>query len=399
MRAVLLEGVHPSAAAMLGAAGIEVLALASAEEGPRLRAAIEGASLLGIRSRTQVDQRLLEESPGLLAVGCFCIGTNQVDLAAAADRGVPVFNSPFGNTRSVAELTLAEIVMLLRGAIDRNAELHRGVWRKATAGSHEVRGRALGIVGYGRIGSQLSVLAEGLGMQVLFHDIAHRMPLGNAIAVESLGELLERSDAISLHVPETPRTVGMIGAAEIARMRRGSILVNNARGSLVDLEAVAASLRGGHLRGFAADVFPREPESNGPGFACPLLGLPGALLTPHIGGSTEEAQESIGRDVADKLLRYALCGSTRGAVNVPEVDLPSLGAGRHRILHYHLNVPGVLGRMHTMLAARGINIHAEHLQSDALRSCVILDVDPSDAATVQTELATIPQTLRVRMIC
>ena len=399
IRAVLLEGVHPAAANALRAAGVEVDSIAGALEGDALADAIAGADLLGIRSRTKLDAAMLAAAPSLAAIGCFCIGTNQVDLDAAANCGVPVFNSPFGNTRSVAELTLAEIVVLLRGVVDRSADLHRGLWTKSASGSHEVRGRVLGIVGYGHIGSQLSVLAESLGMQVVFFDIDHKLPLGNAWAVGSLDELLERSDVVSLHVPETPRTKGMIGAAEIDRMKPGSILVNNARGSLVDLEAAAEALRRGHLRGMAADVFPREPESNGPGFECPLVGVPGALLTPHIGGSTEEAQESIGRDVAEKLLRFVLGCSSRGAVNVPEVDLPRRVEGRHRILHFHRNVPGVLGRMHTMLAARGINIHAEYLQSDFERSYVILDVDASDAATVQADLASIPETLRVRLIC
>ncbi|MGA1518143.1 MAG: phosphoglycerate dehydrogenase [Phycisphaerales bacterium] len=399
MRAVLLEGVHPAAAQALRAAGLEVESIAQALEGDALRDAIAGASLVGIRSRTRLEASVLDAAPSLAAIGCFCIGTNQVELGAAANRGVPVFNSPFGNTRSVAELTLAEIVMLLRGIVDRSSDLHRGVWKKSASGSHEVRGRVLGIVGYGHIGSQLSVLAESLGMQVVFFDIDHKLPLGNACAVGSLDELLERSDVVSLHVPETPQTRGMIGGAEIDRMKRGAILVNNARGSLVDLDAAAEALRRGHLGGIAADVFPQEPESNGPGFACPLVGVAGAILTPHIGGSTEEAQESIGRDVAEKLLRFVLGGSTRGAVNVPEVDLPRRVEGRHRILHFHRNVPGVLGRMHTMLAARGINIHAEYLQSDVEISYVILDVDASDADTVQADLATIPETLRMRMIC
>jgi D-3-phosphoglycerate dehydrogenase len=369
---VLLEGVHPAAAQALRAAGLEVESISAALEGDALLDAIAGATIVGIRSRTRLEASVLDAAPSLAAVGCFCIGTNQVELGAAANRGVPVFNSPFGNTRSVAELTLAEIVMLLRGIVDRSCDLHRGIWTKCASGSHEVRGRILGIVGYGHIGSQLSVLAESLGMQVLFFDIDHKLPLGNACAVGSLDELLERSDVVSLHVPETPQTRGMIGAAEIARMKRGAILVNNARGSLVDLDAAAEALRRGHLRGVAADVFPQEPESNGPGFTCPL---------------------------AEKLLRFVLGGSTRGAVNVPEVDLPRRVEGRHRILHFHRNVPGVLGRMHTMLAARGINIHAEYLQSDVDRSYVILDVDASDAETVQADLATIPETLRMRMIC
>jgi D-3-phosphoglycerate dehydrogenase len=398
-RIVLLEGVHAAAVPVLEDAGFEVETIRAALDGRDLWEAVAGADVVGIRSRTRLDADALRAATSLTAIGCFCIGTNQVDLAAAAARGVPVFNSPFGNTRSVAELTLAEIVLLHRGVADRSAELHRGEWRKTAAGSREVRGRTLGIVGYGHIGSQLSVLAEGLGMSVVFFDIAHRLPLGNAVAAASLDDLLERSDVVSLHVPATPLTAGMIGAAELARMKPGAFLLNNARGSLVDLDAAAEALRSGRLGGIAVDVYPSEPEANGPGFSCPLSGVPGAILTPHIGGSTEEAQETIARDVADKLARHALAGSTRSAVNVPEVDLPQRRDGQHRILHYHRNVPGVLGRMHTMLAARGINIHAEYLQSDVDRSYVILDVDASDAATVQAELAAIPETLRVRMIC
>jgi len=398
-RALLLEGIHHSAIETLESAGFAVETLPGALEPDDLQDALAGVTVLGIRSRTRLDADFLRESDDLTAVGCFCIGTNHVDLDAAATRGVPVFNSPFGNTRSVAELTLAEIVLLHRRVVDRSTELHRGEWRKSASGCREVRGRTLGIVGYGHIGSQLSVLAEGLGMQVLFHDVAHRLPLGNAFAVGSLDELLERSDVVSLHVPATPLTEGMIGPAAFGRMRPGAILVNNARGSLVDLDAAAEALRSGRLGGIAVDVYPSEPESNGPGFSCPLSGVPGAILTPHIGGSTEEAQETIARDVAEKLLRFVLGGSSRGAVNVPEVDLPRRVEGRHRILHFHRNVPGVLGRMHTMLAARGINIHAEYLQSDFERSYVILDVDASDAAMVQADLASIPETLRVRLIC
>lgn len=398
LKALLLEKVHPVAEAMLRSAGVEVEARPGALEGRELVEAVRGASILGIRSRSRVDAAVLAAAPELLAIGCFCIGTNQVDLGVAAAHGVPVFNSPFGNTRSVAELTLAEIVMLLRGVFDRSTELHHGIWRKTAEGAREVRGRTLGIVGYGHIGSQLSVLAESLGMQVVFFDIDHRLPLGNAVALGSLEELLERSDVVSLHVPETDLTRGMIGAREIARMRRGAILLNNARGSLVDLDAAADSLRRGHLRGIAADVFPNEPESNGPGFATPLAGAPNSILTPHVGGSTEEAQEAIGRDVAEKLLRHAIGGSTRGAVNVPEVDLPRRREGAHRILHFHRNVPGVLGRMHTLLASRGINITAEYLQSDPHLSYVILEVDPADAEVVRRDLATVPETIRVRTL-
>ncbi|MCA9283680.1 MAG: phosphoglycerate dehydrogenase [Phycisphaerales bacterium] len=397
-RVVLLEGIHPAAASLLRGQGFEVTEIRGALGPGALAEALRGAAILGLRSKTQVTAETLSECTDLLAIGAFCIGTNQVDLSAAAQRGIAVFNSPFSNTRSVAELTIAEIIALSRRLFDKSSGLHAGRWDKSAAHAHEIRGRTLGIVGYGHIGSQLSVLAEAMGMRVTFYDIAPKLPLGNAMALPSLQALLETADVVSLHVPATPLTEGMIGAAELAMMRPGSFLINNARGSVVDIGALAVALASGAIGGAAVDVFPEEPAANQGAFDCPLAGLSNAILTPHIGGSTEEAQENIARDVSSKLLRFMLNGSTTTSVNVPEVDLPLLRESQHRILHFHRNVPGVLGRMHTMLAARGVNINAEFLQSKAELSYVILDVDPVEGEAVKEGLRQIPETIRVRTL-
>lgn len=397
-RVVLLEGVHPAAAATLRGQGFEVHESRGALEGAALIDALRGAAILGIRSKTQLPGDVLEACPDLLAVGCFCIGTNQVDLAAAAQLGIAVFNSPFSNTRSVAELTIAEIIALHRRLFDKSVGMHHGRWDKSAAHAHEIRGRTLGIVGYGHIGSQLSVLAESMGMRVVYYDVAPRLPMGNAMPLGSLRELLETADVVSLHVPATPLTEGMIGEAELAAMRPGSFLINNARGSVVDLHALCAALRDGQVAGAAIDVFPDEPAANDATFSCELAGLPNVLLTPHIGGSTEEAQENIARDVSSKILRFMLNGSTTSSVNVPEVELPQLRSDQHRILHFHRNVPGVLSRMHSMLAARGVNINAEFLQSKGDLSYVILDVDPVEGEAVKDGMRQIPETIRVRTL-
>lgn len=399
MKAVLFEQVHTNADPILRDAGLEVDRRSGAGEGATLAHAAQEASILGIRSRTRVGEALLEPGGTLLAIGCFCIGTDQVDLAAAARAGIAVFNAPFANTRSVAEMTLAEIVALSRRLFQKSAELHAGRWDKSARDAHEVRGRTLGIVGYGHIGSQLSVLAEALGMRVIYFDIARRMPLGNAQAVASLDALLERSDIVSLHVPATPLTRGMIGAAQLARMRPGAVLINNARGGVVDLDALAAALREGRLSGAALDVFPSEPEQNGASFDSPLRGAPNVILTPHIGGSTEEAQASIAIEVAEKLARYLAHGSTSTSVSVPEVDLPQRRNDQLRITHFHHNVPGVLRQMHTLLADLGVNINAEYLQSNRDLSYVILDVDPTAPAEVIAQrLAAVPETIRLRVL-
>ncbi|MCB9846549.1 MAG: phosphoglycerate dehydrogenase [Phycisphaeraceae bacterium] len=399
IRAVLLEGIHASAQTRLEADSLGVRAERAAIDGPALRDAIADAHLLGIRSRTKLTADLLDAAPRLLAIGCFCIGTDQVDLRAARARGIPVFNAPFSNTRSVAELTLAEIIALSRRMSERSAALHAGRWDKSASGAHEVRGRTLGIVGYGHIGSQVSVLAESLGMRVLFYDVAPKLALGNARAVASLDDLLAASDVITLHVPDTPATRGLIGPRQINQMRPGASLINNARGGVVDLSALADALREGRLSGAAVDVFPREPSGAEEPFDCPLRSLPNVILTPHIGGSTQEAQEAIGADVAAKLLRFLNVGSTLGAVNVPEVDLPSQqgpDARRHRVLHFHRNVPGVLSKMHRLIADLGANVAGEYLRTLDDLGYVVLDVDPTDSAPIVDGLRTIPETIRVR---
>ena len=395
--AVLVEAIHAAADGPLREAGFNVERLDRSPDASQLAALLARATVIGLRSKTRLPATSLSAAQRLAAVGCFCIGTDQVDLACAARTGVPVFNSPFSNTRSVAELTLAEIIALSRRLFDKSAQLHTGLWDKSAKESREVRGRTLGIVGYGHIGSQLSVLAEGLGMRVVYFDIARRLALGNAHALPSLQAVLEASDVVSLHVPDTDRTRNLIGTKELAQMKRGAALINNSRGKVVDLEALAAALRSGHLSGAAADVFPEEPAENGQGFRTPLAGLGNVILTPHIGGSTEEAQEAIAVDVAEKLARFWKHGTTATAVNFPQVDLPQVKDGLLRILHVHRNVPGVLGKMHTLLAQAGINIHAEFLQSDSDTSFVILDVDPFGDATLLDGLGAMPETIRMRI--
>lgn len=416
VRVVLLEGVHARGIDLLEGEGFKVEAHTKALEGEALAKAVAGAHIVGIRSKTQLRAPALERAPRLLTVGAFCIGTDQVDLKGAAHKGVPVFNSPFSNTRSVAELTIAEIVALLRGLFEKSRKLHEGEWDKSASGAHEVRGKTLGIVGYGHIGSQVSVLAEALGMRVIYYDIVPKLPIGNARAVRSLDELLAGSDVVTLHVPETARTRGMIGKRELAKMREGASLINNARGSVVEVPALAAALKGGHLAGAAADVFPREPAGKGERFESELRGLSNVILSPHIGGSTEEAQEAIAEDVATKLIRFVNNGSTTGAVNVPEVELAEQGprleqgeepptpaqarkAGRHhRLLHFHRNVPGVLSKVHGVIATLGVNINAEHLQTRGDIGYVVLDVDPTEGERVLEGLKGIPETIRARML-
>lgn len=407
IKAVLLEGVHPSGVEMLRAEGFSVETLPNSPDPARLRRLIADAHLVGVRSKTDLTAETLAAAPRLLAVGCFCIGTNQVETGEARRRGVPVFNSPFSNTRSVAELTIAEVVALHRRLTEKTVQMHAGVWDKSASGAHEVRGRTLGIVGYGHIGSQVSVLAEALGMRVLYYDVVPKMPLGNARAVKTLSDLLKDCDAVTLHVPATRETAGMIGAAQMRRMPPGSVLINNARGSVVNMDALADALRSGHLAGAALDVFPDEPSARGDRFVSPVQGLANVILTPHVGGSTEEAQASIAEDVCAKLVKFINVGSTTGAVNVPEVELPdqgqAAGGGRasdrpHRILHFHRNVPGVLSTMHRLVAELGANISAEYLRTHDDVGYVVLDVDPTDGRKVLDALRTVPETIRVRML-
>ncbi|MCC6229465.1 MAG: phosphoglycerate dehydrogenase [Phycisphaerales bacterium] len=402
--AVLLEGIHPHGAAMLEREGFKVRTFAKALEGAALEKALADAHLVGLRSKTTLTPDALANAPRLLAAGCFCIGTNQVDLSFAASRGIPVFNSPFSNTRSVAELTIAETVALHRRLADKTREMHAGMWDKSAEGAHEVRGRTIGIVGYGHIGTQVSILAEAMGMRVVYFDIVPKLPLGNARACKSLNELLESCDVLTLHVPATSRTKNMIGKAELARMKQGSYVINNARGSVVDLGALAAALRSGKVAGAALDVFPEEPAGKGESFESPVRGLSNVILTPHIGGSTEQAQESIADDVCTKLVRFVNVGTTTGAVNVPQVELPEQHAGdaksarHHRILHFHKNVPGVLSAIHSTIADLGVNITAEYLQTDREYGYVVLDMDPGNAAEIVKRLRTRPETIRARVL-
>jgi len=361
--------------------------------------AVRDAYFVGIRSASNLTEKVFAAAPKLTGVGCFCIGTNQVNLKAAQDRGIPVFNAPFSNTRSVAELVLAEVVFLMRGIVWRNAAAHRGEWAKTATGSNEVRGKRLGIIGYGHIGTQVGVLAEALGMRVLFHDIDSKLALGNACQVPSLEALLEQSDVVTLHVPETPQTKNMIGPAELARMKPGSKFINASRGTVVDIEALAAALDSGHLAAAAVDVFPKEPRG-GERFQSPLQGRENVLLTPHIAGSTEEAQKNIGREVAEKLVRYSDNGSTLSAVNFPEVSLPE-HPGHHRILHIHRNQPGVLSSINAVFSDLQINVAAQYLQTIPEIGYVVIDVDSGnreDSLNLKRRLDQVPGTIRSRVL-
>ncbi len=404
IRVVLLEGVHPAGAALFAAERFVVESHDKALEGAALRKAVAGAHVLGIRSKTVLTAEVLAGGPRLLAAGAFCIGTNQVDLAAARRRGVAVFNSPFSNTRSVAELTVAEIISLHRRMTEQTLRMHRGEWDKSAAGAHEVRGRTLGIVGYGHIGSQVSVLAEALGMRVVYFDIVPKLALGNARACRTLDELLRASDVVSLHVPGTRTTDGLIGKAQLRVMRAGAFLINNARGSVVDVPALAAAIKEGHIAGAAVDVFPDEPAGKGERFKSELCGLANVILTPHVGGSTEEAQAAIAEDVAAKLIRFVNNGSTTGSVNLPEVDLPAQSeeGGRarraHRILHLHRNVPGVLSKVHSLISGLGVNIVAEYLQTRGDAGYVVIEVDPQHGKAMLEGLRAMPETIRVRVL-
>jgi D-3-phosphoglycerate dehydrogenase len=400
IKVLLLEGVSASAVEFFHRAGysqVELHAKSLPEDDLKQR--IADAHIVGIRSRTQLTGDVLAHAKRLLAVGCFCIGTNQVDLSAARKLGVPVFNAPYSNTRSVAELVIAETIMLLRGIPQKNAACHRGGWSKSASGSYETRDKVLGIVGYGHIGTQVGVLAESMGMRVIFHDIETKLSLGNARAVASLDELLERSDVVTLHVPETPATQMMIRREQLAKMRPGSMLINASRGSVVDIDALATALRDQHLAGAAVDVFPVEPKGNDDVFVSPLLGLDNVILTPHIGGSTLEAQDNIGIEVASKLIRYSDNGSTLSAVNFPEVTLPEHPNSR-RLLHIHRNVPGTLSRINELFSAGNINIDAQFLQTDSEVGYVVIDVSTGEeqAVALKDQLAAIPGTLRSRVL-
>ena len=398
IKILLLEGVHSSAVQTFTKAGYSnVELLAHALEGDELKAKIADVHFVGVRSRTQLTREVLEAAKKLVGIGCFCIGTNQVDLVAAQEKGIVVFNAPYSNTRSVAELVLAEAILLLRGIPEKNAVAHRGGWWKSADNAFEIRGKTLGIVGYGSIGTQLSVLAEGLGMHVLFHDVVAKLPLGNAHQAASLEDLLSRSDIVTLHVPELPSTQWMMGEKEFAAMKPGSIFINAARGTVVVIDALAKALKSGKLLGAAVDVFPVEPKSNKDEFISPLRGLDNVILTPHIGGSTMEAQANIGLEVADKLVRYSDNGTTISAVNFPEVALPE-HPGQNRILHVHHNVPGVLSAINQVFAENGINVAGQYLRTHEKLGYVVIDLEPGSSALALEKLAQVPGTVRCRVL-
>ena len=397
---LFLEGVHEKAGEVLTADGyLTVKSLPKSLAGEALKSALRDVHFLGIRSRTELTAEILAAAPKLTAIGCFCIGTNQVDLGAAAKRGIPVFNAPYSNTRSVAELVLGEIIMLLRGIPEKNALVHRGGWTKSATGSVEVRGKTLGIVGYGHIGTQLGVLAEHIGMRVIYYDVQGKLPLGNARPVAKLALLLAESDVVSLHVPETPLTKNLIGRAQLALMKPGSHLINAARGSVVDVEALAEALARSHLAGAAIDVFPVEPKGNDEEFTSPLRRFDNVILTPHIGGSTVEAQANIGTEVAEKLTRYSDNGSTVTAVNFPEVNLPEHGGtGKCRLLHIHRNVPGVLAHINERFSRHRVNISAQYLQTTEHIGYCVMDVDTAASQVAIDELQSVPGTIRARLL-
>lgn len=398
IRALLLENISDAAVREFGAGGyMEVQRLGGAVSEEELTKAIRGVHVLGIRSKTQVTRNVLEAADKLLAVGAFCIGVNQVDLKAATERGVAVFNAPHANTRSVAELIIGLCVMLIRKIADKNAGAHRGKWLKEAKGSFELRGKTLGIIGYGNIGSQVSIMAEALGMQVIYYDIATKLPHGNAKQIRDLKELLKRSHIVTLHVPSDRTTRNMINADAIRSMRRGALLLNYSRGDVVDLEAVKKALKSGKLAGAAIDVFPQEPEKNGDAFACPLQQMPNVILTPHIGGSTEEAQAAIGSDVTSKLIGYLDLGNSEGSHTVPPVSLPPQ-AGTHRILHIHRNIPGILGEINSRLSDRGFNILGQYLKTNEEIGYVVLDVDNKISKDAFAILKDIDGTIRARMV-
>jgi len=394
---LLLEGIHPSAVEVLRAAGYsQIESLPSALPDEELKRRIADVHFIGIRSRTQLTAEVFAHAHKLVAAGCFCIGTNQVDLAAARERGIAVFNAPYSNTRSVAELVIAEAILLLRGVPAKNAAAHRGGWLKTAENAYEIRGKTLGVVGYGAIGTQLSVLAEALGMHVQFHDIVSKLPLGNARQV-GLAELLATSDIVTLHVPETPSTQWMVGAEQIAAMKPGAILINASRGTVVEIDPLAEAVKSGKLLGAAIDVFPVEPRGNKDEFLSPLRGMDNVILTPHIGGSTMEAQANIGLEVAEKLVRYSDTGATTSSVNFPEVSLPS-HPGKHRLLHVHHNVPGVLSEINRIFSDNQINISAQYLQTNEKIGYVVIDLDAGSSERALEKLAQVPGTIRTRVL-
>ncbi len=397
IKILLLENIHPVAAEAFAAEGFHVETVKGALSEAQLVERIKDVHVLGIRSKTRITAPVIDEARRLLAIGAFCIGTNQIDLAAAGERVVAVFNAPFSNTRSVAELVICEIVMLARQLGDRSREVHEGKWRKVATSSFEVRGKTLGIVGYGHIGSQVGVLAEAMGMRVISYDIRTTLPMGNNKAVESLEALLRTSDFVTLHVPETPQTKGMIGQAELAQMQDGAYLINLSRGTVVDLDALAAALKAKKLAGAALDVYPQEPESNSDDFTNVMRGLPNVVLTPHIGGSTEEAQEAIGREVSAALLKLINAGATTGAVNFPQIEVP-VTKDAHRILNVHKNVPGVLRDINKIVSDNNANIRAQVLSTDPDIGYLVMDLDNDVSKDVKKQIGALPTSIKTRIL-
>ena len=398
IKVLLLEGIHENACLYFRENGYtDVECLNRALSGEELGIKLQNTHIIGIRSRTEIRKDLLSKTPKLFAIGCFSIGTNQVDIQDAKMQGIPVFNAPFSNTRSVAELVIAEIIMLMRGIPEKNALAHQKIWMKSFNNSVEIRGKTLGIIGYGHIGSQVSILAESLGMKIIYYDIEKKLSLGNSKHVKSLNDLLKISDCVTIHVPLTELTRNMISAGQIALMRKGACLINASRGDVVDYKAIADGLRSEHLSGVAADVFPEEPSSNDKPFENDLQDFNNVILTPHIAGSTMEALANIGTEVAEKLVRYSDTGSTIGAVNFVEIALQA-NSSKQRFLHIHKNVPGVLGEINHYFSSRGINISAEYLQTDADIGYVILETDSELDPSVLKDLKNIPNTIRVRIL-
>lgn len=392
----MLEGIHPSAIRLFKDSGYgEIELLKSAMSESELLEKIQDVHLLGIRSKTQLTEKVLNAAHKLIGIGAFCIGTNQVDMNAAIENGIAVFNSPFSNTRSVAELVIAHCINLMRRVIEKNDAAHKGIWMKDSTDSYEIRGKTLGIIGYGHIGSQVSVLAENMGMKVIFYDIEPKLTLGNASQVKTLDDLLASSDVVTIHVPGHATTKNLINGTCLKKMKKGAFLINYSRGDVVDLNAIKLSIEEKHLHGFAVDVFPEEPESNKEIFTAPIQGLPNVILTPHIGGSTQEAQENIGMDVATKLISFLETGSSTGSLSVPALSLP-VQQDTHRLLHIHKNVPGVLSEINGLLSRMNVNILGQYLKTNPQIGYVVLDIDKNTSSSVLEELKKVKNTIRVR---
>ncbi|KYG65797.1 D-3-phosphoglycerate dehydrogenase [Bdellovibrio bacteriovorus] len=397
LRILLAENIHSVAKEALISEGFKVDAISHAPSEDELLKLLPQYDVLGIRSKTEITAKVLKANPHLLTIGCFCIGTNQVDLLTAREQGVPVFNAPHSNTRSVAELVIAEMISLSRQLGDRNTKAHVGEWVKSAEGSKEVRGKTLGIVGYGHIGSQVSVLAEAMGLKVVFFDVIKKLPLGNAVVKTSLHELLEVSDFVTLHVPETSETMNMIGEPEFRKMKKGAHLINASRGTVVNIEALVTAIKEKQIGGCAIDVFPEEPASNKEKFKTPLQGLPNVILTPHIGGSTEEAQLNIGIEVAESFRRYLKIGSSSGAVNFPNVDLP-VKQGTSRILNVHKNEPGVLGEINGLISKAGANIEGQYLSTDEKIGYLVMDLHSAQAQSLADAIGELNRSIRTRVV-